>query len=486
VHFSAVEALVKLNKIDEALAILDKLTAAPGTDAMTRSKAIIRKTEILMQANKFSDVAAFVDGQKKLDPDTRLAVMLLKAKALEALKKDDAAWDIYLSIVKEYPDYPETYCAMAQLRYTQNNLQGAASLFMDCFNKEKKGPSAEDALYNAFLMYQKSGLKDKAIEVAGSYRGQYPQGRWSYDLTLAWANLYTKDQKYDLAEEVLKPWIEKTTDLHWPQVLFQMGYNLQLSGKNAEALLAYEKLANQSIPVELKYFVLKNSAVIYLKQNDQDKAAQALNWIIQNFPPSNLPLKDYLWLAQYWQAKNEPQKMLDILVQAQKIQAGAPEALGVTFFMAEAYRLQNNCAQAEGQYDQLIADKAKNVYQGRAYLGRGLCLASQGDKVNARKEFEEAIALNLEDNFVTMRARFELAGINEAQQDLKQAAKLYMMVGILYKDAEYGPRALLQAGVILQKLNENQAALKAYQQILEDYPHSEQALKAKELIGKPS
>ena len=94
--------------------------------------------------------------------------------------------------------------------------------------------------------------------------------------------------------------------------------------------------------------------------------------------------------------------------------------------------------------------------------------------------------MNLEDNFVTLRARFELAGLDEAQQDLKQAAKLYMMVGILYKDAEYGPRALLQAGVLLQKLNETQAAVKAYQQILDDYPHSEQALKAKELIGKAS
>jgi len=439
-----------------------------------------------MQANKFPEVVAFTDGQKSLDHDTALAVMLLKAKALQALKKDDTAWDIYLGITKEYPDSPDTYCDMAQLRYTQNNLQGAASLFMDCFNKDKKGPGAEDALYNAFLMYQKSGVKDRAIETAASYRQQYPQGRWSYDLIMAWAELYTKDQKYDQAAEVLKPWIEKTADPHWPQVLFQAGYNLQLSGKSADALLAYEKLSGQNIPVELKYFVLKNSAVIYLKQNDQDKAAQALGWIIQNFPPSNLPLKDYLWLAQYWESKNEPQKMLDILVQAQKIQVGALETIGINFFMAEAYRMQNNCAQAEGQYDQVTSDKGKNMYQGRAYLGRGMCFSSKGDKDKARKEYEQAIALNLEDNFVTLRARFELAGLDEAQQDLKQAAKLYMMVGILYKDAEYGPRALLQAGVLLQKLNETQAAVKAYQQILDDYPHSEQALKAKELIGKAS
>src|SRR5208283_1444967 len=116
--------------------------------------------------------------------------------------------------------------------------------------------------------------------------------------------------------------------------------------------------------------------------------------------------------------------------------------------------------------------------------GQGLCFASGGDKVNAEKEFEGAIALNLEDNFVTMRARFELARLFESQQNFKQAAKLYMMVGLLYKDPQYGPQALLQAGALLQKLNDNQEAKRAYQQVLEDYPQSEGALKAKELIGK--
>ena len=127
---------------------------------------------------------------------------------------------------------------------------------------------------------------------------------------------------------------------------------------------------------------------------------------------------------------------------------------GINFFMAEAYRLQNNCYQARGYYNQVIADKENNGYQGRAYLGWGSCLASGGDKVNAEKEFEGAIALNLEDNFVTMHARFELARLFESQQDFKQASKLYMMVGLLYKDPQYGPQALLQAGGLLQKLNE--------------------------------
>ncbi len=452
-HLSVVEAFLKQNKNDEALGILDKLMAA-------------------------------ANGAKGLDRDIKIAAMLLKAQAQEGLKNDDAAWGTYAGITQEFPDDPGAYCAMANLRYTQNKFQEAASLFMDCFNKSKDDPSREDIFYNVFLMYQKAGMKDKAIEAAGSYRQQYPQGRWIFDLTLACAEIYTQDQKYDQAQGLLKPLLEKTDDPHWPQIVFQMGYDLQLSGKDDEALGDYEKLGGLNIGTELKYFVLKNSAIIYLKNNDQDKAAAALGWIIENFPPSNLPTKDYLWLAQYWQAKNEAQKMLEVLDRAQKLPVAASQIQGINFFMAEAYRLQNNCDQARGYYNQVIADKENNGYQGRAYLGWGSCLASGGDKVNAEKEFEGAIALNLEDNFVTMHARFELARLFESQQDFKQASKLYMMVGLLYKDPQYGPQALLQAGDLLQKLNDNQDAKKAYQQILEDYPHSQQAPKAQELIGK--
>ena len=51
-------------------------------------------------------------------------------------------------------------------------------------------------------------MKDKAIEAAGSYRQQYPQGRWIFDLTLACAEIYTQDQKYDQAQGLLKPLLE--------------------------------------------------------------------------------------------------------------------------------------------------------------------------------------------------------------------------------------------------------------------------------------
>jgi tetratricopeptide (TPR) repeat protein len=454
-HLSVVEALLKQNKNDEALVILDKLMAA-------------------------------INGVKGLDRDIKISAMLLRAQAQEGLKNYDAAWGTYSGITKEFVDHPGAYCGMAHLRYVQDKFQQAASLFMDCFNKSKDDPSRDDILYNAFLMYQKVGMKDKAMETAGAYSKQYPQGRWIGDVVLAQADLYTQDQKYDQAQELLKPWMEKTNDPHWPQTVFQMGYNLQLSGHDQDALLAYEKLGDANISTELKYFVLKNSAIIYLKNNDQDKAARALSWIIDNFPPSNLPLKDYLWLAQYWQGKNEAQKMLDVLSKAQKYPVAASQMQGINFFTAEAHRLLNNCAQAKIPYSQIITDKENDPYRGRAYLGRGMCFVLSDDKTDAQKEFENAIALNLEDNFVTMRARFELARLFESEQDFKQAAKLYMMVGLLYKDDQYGPQALLQAGDLLEKANDSQEAQKAYQQILEDYPHSEQALKAKQRLGKVS
>ncbi len=471
---------------------MDKYTkafkAAQSNDI--KGEITIKQAQTLIKQNKNDEAVGAIDkfiaAQKGLDRDTLFTVMLLKARAQEGLKNYDAAWNTYLAQASEFPDRPAVYCGMAHISYAKDQFQEAASLFMDCFNKSKKDPLRADILFNAFLMYQNAGMNDKAAKVWGLYRRQYPQGRWIFDLDLALANIYIQEQKYEKAEELLRSLLKKTDDPHWPQALFEMGYDLQLAGKNNEALLAYEKIVKQYADPELKYLALKNSAIIYLNQNDPDKAARALGAITQDPTLQNLPIKGYLWLAQYWQSKNDPQKMLDVLTLAQKGPFPAPQIQGIDFFMGEAYRLQKHFTQAEKYYDRIIANREKNSYQGRAYLGRGLCLAARGEAANAQKALEGAISSNPEDNFVTLRARFELARLFESQQNIKTAVKLYMMVGLLYKDPEYGPRALLRAGDLLQKLNEPREALRAYQQILEDYPQSQGAQKAKELIRKIS
>ena len=143
---------------------------------------------------------------------------------------------------------------------------------------------------------------------------------------------------------------------------------------------------NEDMETELKSFVFKNVAIIYLQKNEQDKAAQALDWIIHNFPPNDLPIANYLWLAEYWQLKNEPQKMTEVLTAAQKRPATAVETLGVSFFLAEANRLLNKCSITA--YDEIIKSTETNPYKGRARLSKGICLAASSDLTNAQKEFE--------------------------------------------------------------------------------------------------
>ncbi len=484
VHLLAVEAFLKQGKQNEAMAILDKLIAVPSLAEKAKAQASFKKAEILVNSGKFTDAVAFIKSQKSLDKDTKVSMMLLEAQSQVELRNYDKAWAIYSSISQGSPDEPAVYCDMAHLRYVQGKFDEAASLFMECFHKSQEGPSRQEALYNVFLTYQKANKDEKAIEVAESYRKQYPQGQRIPELILALAGIYSKNQKYDQAIDVLKILLDKPDDPHWPEAVFQKAYNLQLSGKDDEAISTYEQITQKNINHELKFFALKNSAIIYLQKKDEEKAAQALDWIVLNFPSNDLPIKDYLWLAQYWQTKNAPQRMLNVLLTAQKHPVQASEDLGIKFLSAEAYRLQNNCPQSLDRYDEVIAVKENNPYKGLAYLGKGMCLASKGDKSGAQKAFEQAIAQNLEDNTVTMRARFELARLAESRQDFKQAAKLYMMVAILYKDPQYAPQALWQAGGLLQRLNDNQGARGAYQQILDDYPQSSQAGKAKEIIEK--
>ena len=133
-------------------------------------------------------------------------------------------------------------------------------------------------------------------------------------------------------------------------------------------------------------------------------------------------------------------------------------------------------------YDEIIKNGQDNPYKGRARLSKGLCLAIGGDQAGAQKELEGVIQDNPEDVFITLHARFELAHIFENQKDYDQAVKLYMMVALLYKDPEYSPKALIQAGAVFQDLNNPKEALNVYQQVLSDYPQSPLASEARKFI----
>ncbi len=480
VHLSAVEAHIVKGENNDALAILDRFLSIPNLDDKDKNISLLKKTTLLIKLGRFRESIVFIDLQNVVDKDTKGALILLKAEAYLDLKDYDQAWASYVQVLQDFPDKTTAYCGQAHIRFAQGKNDESVNLFMDCFTKSKDDSLKENALYNVFYVYQQSNTKDKAIETAELFKNQFPHSQLIFQLILSEGDIYSKDQKYEQAIAVLKPLLEVEDDSIKQQAYFKVAYNYQLFNNLDEALKNYTVIINGSANAEVKFYAYKNVAYIYLQKKDEDMAAENLDWIAHNFPPNDLTIKNYLWLAEHWQIKNNPKRMTEVLLEAQKRPAQLSESLGIEFFMAEANRLDNKCS--INMYDDVIKAKEENLYKGRAYLGKGMCLFTSGNIESAQKAFEDALSNNSQDNFVAMRARFEMAHLLEIQKDLNKAAKLYMLVALLYKDPEYSPKALMRAGEILQNLNENTEALTAYHQILDDYPQSSFVSKAKEFV----
>ncbi|MCD6288262.1 MAG: tetratricopeptide repeat protein, partial [Candidatus Hydrogenedentes bacterium] len=78
------------------------------------------------------------------------------------------------------------------------------------------------------------------------------------------------------------------------------------------------------------------------------------------------------------------------------------------------------------------------------------------------------------------------AALGDAYAKLKnfdEAARAYMMVAMIYDDAELSPECYIKAAEALKAKGDSAAATKMYQDLLNAYPKSKQAAVARARLG---
>lgn len=481
VHMMAIEAYVNKGQVDKALALLDQLLTSSALKPSDKDKAILQKASILTDAKRFPEALAFIDQNKALDEQVQRTMLLLQGQINLDNKEYDKAWSVYATISQQAPDLPMPFCGMAHVRFAQEKYAEAAEHFMDCYTVTTQEPARQETLYSAILMYQKALMDSKVEEAATTYLKEYAQQKQAGDVKLILADSYTRAQKYDQAIASVTSLIESPDNTIRRKALFDTAYNNQLAGNLDEAAALYAKIIDENTGDEVNLLTLKNSAAIYFAKNETDKAGELLERIVRKFETHELPVKDYLWIAQNWETKNQPERMLSILAAAKDRPHSPEEELGIKYFSAQAHRLSGDCTQAVTLYDEIVSIKESNSYSSRSQLGKALCSVA-ADKAKGQQELEKLISDNPDDVFVTVNARLELARLAQENKELDKAVNLYMMVALLYNDPEYSPQSLVQAGIIFQELNKPDEAKKVYNQIIDEYPQSPLVPKAKDLM----
>ncbi len=493
-YLTVANAHAELKRYDDALKFLEKILSTKGLNEADKQKALLRKTQILVAANRPSDAVAFLESQlggSDINPDK---TMFTKAEALYAAAQYPEAFSLYQKLREEFPASslaePSLY-GMAYAKYSAGESKAALDYFADYFQKGSDEEKRRQALYNAFTIAKKEDLNEKAIELGELYLKTFAESPQKDEILFSLGKLYPKLQQYDHAVTVFKEYMDRNKDPKaQQQANFLIAYNLQSSDRLDEAIPYYEKITAPAdvadIPQkELYYSALKNMALIHLKKGEEQPAVQLFDRLANEFERNDLDINTYLWLAQYYLNQKQYQDVLRIVEKA-KIHSGSNEvAAQIAFFSAEADRGLNDNDKAIAQYDVVFSGANKGVPDhmlGQARLGKGLSLVSLQQWEKARAVFNELIEKHPGEHVLLMRARFEIGALEQARHNLDEAAKFYMLVAVLYANDEYSPQALYRAGEIFEAQHKEEEALKVYEEIIHKYAQSPLAEKAKERI----
>ena len=487
IFFVTASTYFQLNKYIESIDLLNQILSFPDLNAENKQKVLIKKAEVFVKAHRFQNAIDLITKDLSNIAIKKDQMAFLKAESFYGLGKFAEAYDAYKSIVYRSSDSIYMLDALYGAAHSQNargKSQEAMSLFAEYFQKGKDREKREEALFNAVLIGKKLGVSEEAIGYCQIFLTDFPESKRNEKISFWLGVLYADEKQYDKAIKTLQNFIAKYPDsIKQQEAYFLIAYNLQLVSSFEDALKYYQKINIGNKDKKVQYSALKNIALILFQQKKDEKAAEVVDEILMKFPNQDLDIKVVLWLAQKYLEEGKFKDVLRILkgVNLDKLDLNNQEVLA--YFLAQSYKEVLDYPNAIQYYDKVLKIDGTNFYDGSAHIGKGLCLIKVKDFGSAQAEFEKAILENAEDNTITMRARFELANMLKVNGKLEEAAKLYMLVGVLYSDDYYTPEALFQAAKIFEKLKRPQDAQKIFKEIIQDYPDSQSA---KHIVNTPN
>jgi len=485
--YTTVLAYSELGRQVEALGLLDKLLAVPNLTQDESHKGGLKKLELLIKAKKLGEAGSLSDSLLASGAKDADYILLLKAESLYGLGDYQGAVSLYERMPADYPKSKFLDNAVYGMAYAKKALgdnSTASDLFLKYFLEGKDEAKRREALYNAILIDIKLGSIDKAVSESKQFLASFKDGELGEKVMFRLGMLYTENKRYDGAIDTFRKFVNiYQNSPRLEEAYFELGFNLQAVKNFDEALVYYEKISPER-DRSLAFAALKNKGAVYLDKKDNANAAKVFDKIISEFPENDLDMDIYLWLAQYYDESEKPSDALRILDKAGSRKGADVHAKEIAYFKAEAFRVMKDFNKAIALYDTVLSDNTTDIYVGAAHIGKGLCYVEQRALATADAEFSQAIEKNPEDNTVTMRARFELARVQELKGKQDEALKLYMLIAILYTDDRYCSESLVRAGTIFENLGRFQEARSAYQEILDKYPksktygHAQERLKA--------
>lgn len=477
---------LELKRYDEALSHLNKLLSFDWLKDKERRKVFVKKSEVLLKTMRFKEAADLINTELSDSKDNADYITFMKGESSYGLGNFKEAIILYNQIIDEFPQSTFRDGSLYGIAYSQKSLgedKEAVTSFIRYFEEGKNSSKRQEALYNAIVIETKLGHTRNAIKHSKLFLDTFEEGGLREKVFFRLGFLYSQLKDYYNAADTFKQFIrfyEESDKLE--DAYFHAAYNLQLSEDFDGAIEYYNKITPDRDRTKF-YSSLENIALIYINKGDNTNAAKTFDRIITESDDNNLGIEVYLWLSKHYLDTKDFNGALHILEKTQIKKNAEKHSKEIAYFRAEAYRQLEDYEKALTNYNIVLHEKGEDIFQGAAYIGKGLCYAYVKDFDRAKAEFEQALLEYPDDNTITMRARFEIANIENLKGNHEEACKLYMLVAVLYEDPYYCPEALLKAGELFKVLGKNEDAKKAYQEIVDRYPESDGYKTAKERLN---
>ena len=346
-----------------------------------------------------------------------------------------------------------------------------------------------DAKLGQASVLQQNGKFDEALALYIAVRESVQDAPTKARAEVSIAQIFVSQQQMEKAEQAYNEILNKYSQLRSTVLDAKNGlaslYSAQ--GRKDEAIKTYSEIEKLTTSDNMRLWAMSSRAKILVEKGKNQQAEGLFNRIIKQsqFNP-NARFDAEMGVANILLQSgktDQAMKKYEYLNEASQMENQKIATLNA---IAQIHLQQKNYANAKKIYQEMMSQfKENRSTLVDAKLGYANVLKEEKNYDQASKRYKEIIA-NHGDSMQTYWAYMGLAQIQSATGKIDEAAKTYEEVGKKYQESKTGVAdAKLNQANMLKNANRRSEALKAYDDIIAQYPtdvHSVWALQGKAQI----
>lgn len=377
------------------------------------------------------------------------------------------------SRVREQAQYNIAYIYFLTGNYTQ-----AINEFQSVIKKYPNTNWAARAQYNIGDAYYNAGEYQKAVENYKIVLDEYPRSSYILDAVngIEYAQLASGGQ--DSSSVILQEFLKNNPQAATADMLrFRQAVGKLQSGDYQgaiEALKQYLRVTNNEDMIPEAYF---NLADAYQQSGNLEQAIYNYEIIIENYPGSDQAATSLAILGGIYLRQNKYDQSLSMFEQL--LQKGESYRKDALIGIAEAYLKQNNLDEAHEYFSR--ANEVEKSDAARLGLAK---IEFFNQNYQQAEQMFNAIA---ENNVAAVGAEAQYyEGYALQRQNLYQKAlESYSKVNVLFGAfTQWVSKSMFRSAECYIQIGQNGQAVQTLTEITENYPNTEEAKKAEELLSE--